>query len=72
MSASLANVRHFIPPALVAPTPTRSETDAVFLAFVYKYRPIETEYIEKRIVVEDVDQRSVWTVDREPCLFTSY
>jgi hypothetical protein len=55
MSPSLANVHHFIPPALVAPTPTRSETDSVFPVFVYEHRPIESKHIEMRIVVNDVD-----------------
>jgi hypothetical protein len=31
---------------------------------------IEIKYVKKGIIVEDVDQRSIWTVARGPTLLT--
>ena len=58
---SLADMREFVPPAFAGPfSPSRGTAIAGFFSNLninYNNRSIEIEYVEKRIVVEDVDGR---------------
>jgi len=59
-------LRELVPPFAI-PTPPNI---AVF-DFLEEIRSIEMEYIEKRIVVEDVDRCTGWFADPEPGLLAS-
>jgi hypothetical protein len=47
------------------------ETGIVTLVFAEEKWPIETKYMDKGIIIEDVDRCSMWTVANGPCLLTS-
>jgi hypothetical protein len=46
------------------------ETGAVILVFAQKKWSIEMKYVEKGIIIEDVDRWSMWTVAHKLCLLT--
>jgi hypothetical protein len=67
---SLANVREFVPPLFAIPYPPSNEKLIVILVSVKDGRSIKIKDVKRRIVVEDVDRRSIWTVSRGPCSLT--
>ena len=53
---SLANMRKLIPPSSAVPSPAPPyETTSIALVFAQKKWSIEMEYVEKRVIIEDVD-----------------
>jgi hypothetical protein len=53
---STANLYKSIPPTLVIPFASSQDLDGAFLVFVRQGRSAEKEYVEKGVVVEDVDK----------------
>jgi hypothetical protein len=61
----------FIPPTSANPSPSPPVETLVFiLVLAEKKWPIEIEYVEKGVIIEDVDERSQRTVD-SACLLIS-
>jgi hypothetical protein len=56
-------MRQLIPPASADPSPLPPiETGSFILVFTQKKWPIETKYMKKGIIIEDVDQCGMWSV----------
>jgi hypothetical protein len=61
-------LRKLIPPPFEDPSPLASyEIGIVFLVFAQKEWPIEIKYVDKRIVIEDVDRNRIRAVVHEKC-----
>jgi hypothetical protein len=64
-------MRKLIPPPSAVPSLfPPPETSVLILIFAQKKWSIEIKYVEKGIVIEDVD-RCTWTVAHGPCSLTS-
>ena len=62
----MTNLCEFVPPSFALPIFPFKGTDQITLVFVKDGRSIEIKYVNKGIIVEDVDPRSMWTVARGP------
>lgn len=58
---SPASVCELVPPAFADPFPALQGTKIVTLVFIYKIWPTEIKYVEKRVIVEDVNGCIVWS-----------
>ena len=67
---SLANMCEFVPPLLAIPYPPSHEKLIIILVSVKDGWSIEIKDVKKRIIVEYVDRRSIWTVARGSCSLT--
>src|SRR5258707_15697400 len=71
ISPPLANMDDLVPPALAGPFSPLKNTGGRRPPFVPNCRATETKYVEKGIIVEDVDKCVIWHVMRPiaRCLF---